>query len=229
MAKILAIETSSQYGGVALIDGENLLAEANYLRKAGHGQSIHRLIAEVCKEGNLELNDLDALAVSNGPGSFTALRIGLATAKGLAYGLNKKLVVLNSLQLLASNVPYFENSLLVPTISIRQGELSALLCRQENQRKITVVQQLEALPFKDYLTLLQKQQQQMIFFGLGARLYRQQIIAELENKAIFLNALYDTVRPAALAYLALEKVIAEDFSDPFEVKPIYLGQGQVRT
>lgn len=86
--KILAIEASGLVASVALIENDKLVAEYTINNKLTHSQTIMPMIEEICNLTELELSTIDYIACSSGPGSFTGLRIGAATAKGLALGLN---------------------------------------------------------------------------------------------------------------------------------------------
>ncbi len=102
MAKILLIETASEVCGAAIaIDGRTL-ALAEDADQARHAERLTLLIAECCRQAGLNLSDLDAVAVSRGPGSYTALRVGVSTAKGICFALDKPLITVDTLQALAA-------------------------------------------------------------------------------------------------------------------------------
>jgi tRNA threonylcarbamoyladenosine biosynthesis protein TsaB len=103
--KILALDTASTTGSVALVDGSVLVAEMLLNVKATHSERLLDQVFQVLQAGSLTLADLDLLAVVHGPGSFTGLRIGLATAKGLAQALKLPLIGVSALQLVAMNLP----------------------------------------------------------------------------------------------------------------------------
>lgn len=103
--KILALDTASATGSVALQDGHRLVAETLLNIKAVHSERLLVQVQQVLQAGNLALDELDLIAVVRGPGSFTGLRIGLATAKGLAQAARLPLIGISSLQLLAMNLP----------------------------------------------------------------------------------------------------------------------------
>ena len=103
--KILALDTASATGSVALLDGSKLVAESLLNIKAVHSERLLDQVQQVLQAGKLTLEELDLIAVVRGPGSFTGLRIGLATAKGLAQAANLQVLGVSSLQLLAMNLP----------------------------------------------------------------------------------------------------------------------------
>jgi tRNA threonylcarbamoyladenosine biosynthesis protein TsaB len=103
--KILAIDTAAQTGSVALLHGQTLVAESLVNVQATHSELLLDQIDQALRLAGLVLSDLDLIAAVRGPGSFTGLRIGLATANGLAQALGLKLIGVSSLQLLAMNLP----------------------------------------------------------------------------------------------------------------------------
>lgn len=102
MSLILSIETSTPLCSVAIHSEGKLLATKETLEEGGHGKRLTRLIEAACEEANLTIKNMDAIAISIGPGSYTGLRIGLATAKGLCFGLEKPLISLNTLKIMAN-------------------------------------------------------------------------------------------------------------------------------
>lgn len=123
MVHILSIETSTPICSVAVhTDGE--LRSLVELKEAGaHAERLILLVEKVLKEGKIGFQDLDAIAVSEGPGSYTGLRIGVSTAKGLAFGLGKPLIGINTLQALASAVSLEEGELVIPVLDARRMEV----------------------------------------------------------------------------------------------------------
>ena len=106
--KILALETSGSNCSVALIDEEKVIADFNCNTGTTHSQNLMPMLEQVQKFSEVSLDDIDYFASSIGPGSFTGLRIGIATIKGMALSLNKKVLAVPSLVGLAYNVPYFD-------------------------------------------------------------------------------------------------------------------------
>lgn len=124
---VLAIETATELAGVALADGSGVLASVTVGRGRRHGESIAPAVEFVCARAGVELGDLDALAVDVGPGLFTGLRVGVATAKALAFGVGLPVVTATSLELLALAATRIapaggrEAPLMVPVVDARRG------------------------------------------------------------------------------------------------------------
>src|SRR3990167_786448 len=107
--KVLSIETSSSVGGVALLDGDRLVDEVTFEKGMIHGRELTPSIQNICERNGVKLNEMSLIGVDIGPGSYTGLRVGLATAKGLVYALNKTgaqtvLVGVSSLEAMAENI-----------------------------------------------------------------------------------------------------------------------------
>lgn len=126
MALILNIETSTNTCSIALAENENLLSIKEAHNIQSHASLITLFINEVFESANKKINDLDAVAVSIGPGSYTGLRIGLSSAKGLCYALNIPLITVDTLESLAHGMVsnhFDENGLYIPLIDARRSEV----------------------------------------------------------------------------------------------------------
>ena len=125
MSLILSLDTSTQNCSVALHENGQLITQELVSEEGSHSKALTLLIEKVMKAAGLELSELSAVAVSNGPGSYTGLRIGLATAKGICFALDKPLICLPTLQVLASAVDATAGSLLLPLLDARRMEVYA--------------------------------------------------------------------------------------------------------
>ncbi|TNF41016.1 MAG: tRNA (adenosine(37)-N6)-threonylcarbamoyltransferase complex dimerization subunit type 1 TsaB [Cytophagales bacterium] len=123
MAKILSIETATSVCSVAIHANGELISLAEVSEQGAHAQKLMPLIDQVLMESGMDYSELDAIAVSEGPGSYTGLRIGVSTAKGLAYGLDKPLIGINTLKALASAVLAEEGEVVLPIMDARRMEI----------------------------------------------------------------------------------------------------------
>jgi tRNA threonylcarbamoyladenosine biosynthesis protein TsaB len=175
MALILNIETSTTVCSVCISKDGNVQSYRESKDEKTHAKLLTVFIDEIIKEQNLEFDDLDAIAVSMGPGSYTGLRIGVSTAKGLCYAKDLPLIAVNTLQSMAKgivtkiknddlDITNFENSILVPMIDARRMEVysSFFDANGETTREIKA----EIIDENSYQDILSKQQ--MIFFGDGS-------------------------------------------------------------
>ena len=113
--KILALDSSSLVASVAIITDDILTAEYTINYKKTHSQTLLPMLDEMAKNIDLDLNSIDAIAIASGPGSFTGLRIGAATAKGLGLALNKPIIAVPTLEAMAYNIYTFDR-FIVPII-----------------------------------------------------------------------------------------------------------------
>ena len=120
--KLLAVDVSSVSGSVALFDEEELVAEFNLHLGGRHSATLLTAIDRVCSAGNIEVGEVDAFAVTNGPGSFTGLRVGISVVKGLAWSAGKPVVGVSTLMALAMNVPC-AGGIIAPVLNARRGEV----------------------------------------------------------------------------------------------------------
>ena len=120
--KILAIDSSGLVASVALLEDDTLLAEYTVNYKKTHSQTLLPMLDAIVQMIDLDLNSIDAIAVSKGPGSFTGLRIGSATAKGLGLALEKPLIEVPTVDALAYNL-YDAEGLVVPMMDARRAQV----------------------------------------------------------------------------------------------------------
>lgn len=218
MALILNIETATEICSVALAQDGKLLS----IRESGgsytHSENITVFIDEVIREAGVSLNEIDAVAVSKGPGSYTGLRIGVSTAKGLCFALNKPLIAVNTLLSLSNNFltrnpkPETRN-LLCPMLDARRMEV---YCALYDSALYDVVQTaaviVEKNSFADFLKT-----NKIYFFGNGSMKCKS--VLQHPN-AIFVEDVY----PSASAMASLsEKLFSENkLEDTAYFEPFYL-------
>lgn len=221
MALILSLETSIEACSVALHKQGELLAEAAIKEPQAHASKLSLLIQEVLSKANVSSDSLQAIAVSLGPGSYTGLRIGVSTAKGLCYALNIPLIAVNTLHLLAFQVQQQvdRQSLLCPMIDARRMEVYSIVY----DASLTPLQPVKAevideLSYAELLSL-----QPISFFGNGAEKCKA-VIAH--HNARFIHG----VEPLAtsLGVIAATKYAKAEFEDLVRVEPFYLKEFQVK-
>ncbi len=216
MPLILSIETSTKVCSVALHRGETLLASSEILIERSHSKFITVLIEQLFTHSGEKTADLDAVAVSKGPGSYTGLRIGVSTAKGLCYALEKPLIAIGTLESMAYEVNRFNSTkaLLCPMIDARRMEVycalydSALTCVEEVHAKI-----IEREAFEELLA-----KQKLLFFGDGSGKCKE-FLGTYANAVFIENVFPSAVNIGALALQAFE---AKRFEDVAYFEPFYL-------
>lgn len=182
------------------------------------------LIEHVVKMANLTYQDLSAIAVAKGPGSYTGLRIGVSTAKGLCYTLEKPLIAINTLEAMAYQIQLTDHStLLCSMIDARRMEVYCAVYEGITKKEVEPTQAkiIDETSFADLL-----ENHKIIFFGDGAE--KCQKVFEGNPNAIFLE---QNIYPSAktLGILAFEKFMNEDFEDVAEFEPYYLKEFMATT
>lgn len=214
--KILSIETATTVCSVALtLNGSTLAGEKLFVEKS-HSSLLTVVIQQLMLQVGVKMSELDAIAVSKGPGSYTGLRIGVSTAKGLCYALNKPLIAINTLKAMAHEVNNFNhnNALLCPMIDARRMEVyTALYDPGLNQLEPTTARILEENSY--YETLLQND---VFFFGNGSDKFKN--LLQNKTKAYFINEI--TPSASSVGELATAEFEKQNFEDIAYFEPFYL-------
>ncbi|HET8838774.1 MAG TPA: tRNA (adenosine(37)-N6)-threonylcarbamoyltransferase complex dimerization subunit type 1 TsaB [Flavobacteriaceae bacterium] len=214
MPTILCLETATTNCSVALERNGNLLAvredgDKNY----SHAEKLHLFIQEVLNEAKLKPQELDAVAFSMGPGSYTGLRIGAAAAKGLCFSLDIPLISVSTLFSLAIQIEIPENAVVVPMLDARRMEVySAVFDSNGKQIRETRAEILNENSFSDYLNA-----EKVYFLGNGVEKFQQ--LMEHPN-AVFVLDKFPSARQ--MLFEAEEKFSKNQFEDVAYFEPFYL-------
>ena len=215
--KILAVDTATQSCSVAVTNGGALCAELTTVRNQTHSKHLMGLIHSVLEIAGFSVADLDGLAVTVGPGSFTGLRIGISTIKGFAHALDKPVVGVSSLKALAWQcaAPAY---LICPLIDARKGEVyCATYCLSGNQ----LIQQTGARAMSPE-AFLAEIKTPCIFIGSGAQLYHHRIDTALGSLAHFVPGEQNIIRASSVAILSMPRFEAKDTEEAAELLPHYI-------
>ena len=174
--KILGLDSSGIVASVAVVEDEILTAEYTVNYKKTHSQTLLPMLDEVAKMTELDLDTVDAIAVAGGPGSFTGLRIGSATAKGLGLALKKPLISVPTVEALAYNL-YDTQGLICPIMDARRNQVYTGIYRFKDHRLQTVEDQM-AVPIEELLAKLEQYGERVTFLGDGVPVFRK-LIQEL--------------------------------------------------
>jgi tRNA threonylcarbamoyladenosine biosynthesis protein TsaB len=216
MSLILSIDTSTKVCSVALHQNGKLLAISELFTEKSHSGMLTTLCENVVNYTGFSLNQLDAIAVAKGPGSYTGLRIGVSTAKGLCFALDKPLIAVNTLEAMAYQVKDFYDAthLLCPMIDARRMEVYCqVIDNQMNNITETEAKIIEDESFSDILT-----NQKIVFFGDGSAKCQEKITHE---NAVFLNT---EITPSAktIGVLATNLFEKSLFENVVTFEPFYL-------
>ena len=208
--KILGIDSSSLVAGVALVEDDILIAEYTTNFKKTHSQTLLPMIDEITRMTETDLSTIDAIAVTGGPGSFTGLRIGSATAKGLGFALKKPIVNVKTLDAMAYNL-YDSSRWICPIMDARRNQVyTGIFCFQNGEMKTILPQCAIALEeLLDQLTDLEKEEKKGIaFLGDGVPVYRDKINAYMNDKLgyepQYVGAHLNRQKAGSVAALAVE-------------------------
>ena len=197
--KILGLDSSGIVASVAIVEDENLIAEYTVNYKKTHSQTLLPMLDELAKMTELDLDSVDAIAVAAGPGSFTGLRIGSATAKGLGLALKKPLAEIPTVDALAYNL-YDAKGLICPIMDARRNQVYTGIYRFEEHQLVTVEGQM-AVPMTELIRKLNERGEEVIFLGDGVPVCGQTIAENLKVPYSFAPAHVNKQRAAAVAAL----------------------------
>jgi tRNA threonylcarbamoyladenosine biosynthesis protein TsaB len=216
MNYILHINTALETASVSLaINGAMILERRNDVQKE-HASFLHLAIAEVIQEAGITLKNLDAVAVIHGPGSYTGLRVGLAAAKGICYGLSVPLITVNTLEWMAGACKNEEADLFCPMIDARRMEVFTALYN----RSLEEISPPSSLILQPEIFFEELETNKIIFFGNGA----QKFSTLLSHK----NATFKTLDAGAYEFASIswkryQNGLFADlaYSEPLYVKAFY--------
>lgn len=214
---ILAIETATMLGSVALFEGDELLGLLEYRRAKSHARLLAPMISTLLKDLEVERSQLSAIAVAKGPGSYTGLRVGVSTAKGLCMALDKPLLSINSLEGLAWKVQSLAKRLdafICPMIDARRMEVYCQVFNADIQPLHEPMAKIvEEGAFGEILA-----QKKVIFLGDGAAKC-EEILTQSPNAIVLPSGLSSA---ADMGKALHQKFQAEEFEDLMTFEPFYL-------
>jgi len=211
---ILNIETATKNCSVSLSDKEEILAikelnDGNY----SHSENLHVFIESVLNSLDKSMSDIDAVAVSKGPGSYTGLRIGVSAAKGFCFSLEIPLISVSTLASLAHSIAIEKDAFIVPLLDARRMEVySAVFNSNYHQIREVKAEVIESTSFKDFLEM-----GKVYFLGDGAEKCKELL---KHKNAVFLNEYFPSAKQ--MATLAYTKYKKNDIEDVAYFEPFYL-------
>jgi tRNA threonylcarbamoyladenosine biosynthesis protein TsaB len=195
---ILGIESSSLVASVAVVTDQVLIAEYTVNFKKTHSQTLLPMLDEIVNMVEFDLDTIDAIAVSGGPGSFTGLRIGSATGKGLGLALNKPLISVPTVDAMAYNL-YGCASLVCPIMDARRDQVYTGI--YDNKNGFSIVKESCAMDIKELIMELNEAGEKVIFLGDGVPVYKKQIEELMTVPFSFAPAHLSRQRGSAVAAL----------------------------
>ncbi|WP_142413217.1 tRNA (adenosine(37)-N6)-threonylcarbamoyltransferase complex dimerization subunit type 1 TsaB [Hathewaya massiliensis] len=223
--KILSLDSATESASCALLDDEKLLGEITFNYKKQHSIITMPMIDSLLKNTGTDIKDIDGFVVSKGPGSFTGLRIGMATIKGLSQGLNKPLISISSLDALAHNLAFSEGIICPIMDALRNNVYTALYKFEEN--KLVRLSDYMAIHIDELLEKLKKYDSKVIFIGDGTYKFKDYLVEKTEGLNIgFAPTSLNLVKASSLGELGLNHLKNEEDENIFSMAPIYLRKSQ---
>lgn len=206
--KIMAVDTATTSCSVAIVDKKSIRAELTLVKGQTHSKHLMDMIDTVLDLSGIKISDIDGFATSSGPGSFTGLRIGISTVKGLAAASGKPMVGISTLEVLAMQVS-FSPYLICPLLDASRGEVyfsryrfvSGHLKREIPERVFPADKAVSDLD------------ESCIFVGNGALLYKKMLLDKLGKRALFTEIPQNVIKASTLAYLGMKRFEGNDTDD----------------
>lgn len=215
--KILAVDTATRSCSVAVVDKDSLLAEITLVSGQTHSMHIMEMIETVIAKAGLAVSELDGFAVTRGPGSFTGLRIGISSVKGLAAASGKPLVGVSSLDALAYQFSW-SSSLVCPFLDARKGEVYFSRYRFENG----ILKHKIADQVSNPVNAVEEIKEPCVFVGEGALTYKKLIIEKMGELAKFVPSGQNAIRALNVGLLGMERFEKNDTDDVADFVPKYI-------
>ena len=221
--KVLGIDTSSNATSIAVIEDNKLICEYTINTKTTHSQKLMPMIENMLKISEVNVNDMDMIAICQGPGSFTGLRIGMATAKALSHVNNLPIVGVNSLELLAGNMDLSDKKI----CSILDAQRTQVYMGQykfENN-KLVEIKSVDVVEIDELLEELKSSNEEWILVGEAVYKYEDKI-KEIENICVPAPS-HNVNKASSLCTIAMNKYDQNiDVYDCYTINPVYIRKSQ---
>ena len=227
--KVLGIETATMMVGVAILDERGLVAEYRIEAARSRSERLIPMIDRVLKDSHWCPEDLGGIAISIGPGSFTGLRIGVSTAKGLAFALGLPVVGVSTLEVLASSGAVGRSGYpICPVMHAKRQEVYAALFRARAEGRLERITEEEAITPASLIEKVVALREPIFFLGTGALLYEAELSERLGDQAIFVSRVDPYPLPSIVAELGMKRLLnGED--EVSSLVPVYLSRYEPRS
>ena len=225
--KILGIDSSGLVASVAIVEDDRVVAEYNLQYKITHSQTLLPMLEEIRNRIHLDMQTIDAIAVAAGPGSFTGLRIGAATVKGLGLALGKPIIPVPTLEGMAYNC-YGTDLLVCPIMDARRNQVytGLYIFEKEDRIRMKSVMEQTAVGFDELAAKLNVLGREVLFLGDGVPVFAEAMKELLRIPYYFAPAHMNRQRAASVAALGKEKFEQGIFEDAADHAPEYLRLSQ---
>jgi tRNA threonylcarbamoyladenosine biosynthesis protein TsaB len=215
---ILAVDTSTQTGSVAVLNGDKVLADVAVTSRETHAKRLLSAIDATLGMIDQTVADCDGFAVTTGPGSFTGLRIGISTVKGLGFATGKPVAGVSTLDALIYQFPSFPH-LICPILDARKGQIYTALYESTGQMKWKKVVEDCAIEPGEWLKQVSAP---CLFVGNGTSVYAELITKTLGDLAYFAPAYMNRVRASVVGYIGMKQILDGQTTDVDQLVPNYI-------
>lgn len=222
--KILGLDSSGLVASAALVSDGILTAEYTIHNKKTHSQTLMPMIAEMLSMAGTEPGELNAVAVSEGPGSFTGLRIGASIAKGLAWTLKIPIIPVSSLMGLAANVET-PGQIVCPIMDARRNQVYTAVYETTEILPVQLAEP-DVIPIEDALARAEQAGEQIVFLGDGVPVFRTQILEKIGNRCRFVSPTRRYQSAASIALLGQYLYEKKAYVQAEQFAPVYLRKSQ---
>lgn len=222
--KVLAIESASVTASCAVSDDDTVIGEFSLSHKKTHSEKLMPLIESLINELGLKLQNIDVIAISEGPGSYTGLRIGAAIAKSLAYAEGIHIANVPTMKSLAFNV-YYEDRFIVPIMDAKAGRIYTGIYKWNNENIMTVMKQFPC-NIEELIEKLNSLNEIIILNGDGSVNYRNLLEDKLDRNPLFSPKYCNYLKASSLAILGYEMALRGETVTASEFIPKYLRLSQ---
>ena len=221
---ILSIDSSTPVAGISVSDGNKLLGEVMINTQNTHSEKLMPMVQQILNDLQMSIQQIDAVAVTCGPGSFTGLRIGMATAKGIVQGGNKKLIAIPTLDCLAQNLKHYPG-VICPIMNAQKKQVYTAIYRTAEGKleRLSDYQAIEADKLAEQLLTLNET---VWFTGDGVEAFADVFKEKLGDRCRLADGNTVLPRAGALAMLAAERAEKEEFDDLYQAELIYIRKSE---
>jgi len=220
---ILSVDTATESATCAVMNNEKLLGEIVFNYKKQHSVILMEMIDSLLKNLKLDISDIDGFVVSKGPGSFTGLRIGASTVKGLSQGTKKPFVGISTLDSLAYNLAYTPG-IICPILDALRGNVYTALYEFENETLVIKSDYL-VIAIDDLIKIINEKRMPVCFVGDGVLLFKDILKANIKNSS-FAPMHLNVARASSMAELGVKKLEKNICDDIYSFAPFYLRKSQ---
>lgn len=223
--RILGFDSSGLVASVAVVEEDTLIAEYTMNHKKTHSQTLMPMLDEMLEMAEVSIETIEAIAVAAGPGSFTGLRIGSATVKGLALALDIPVVSVPTLEAMAYNL-WGSDSLICPIMDARRNQVyTGLYSFDEEDQIVTELDQVP-MDMDDLIKLLNQKDRKVVFLGDGVVPYQEKITAGMKVPYTFAPAHMNRQRAGSVAACGILRYRKGLYENGDDHKPVYLRVSQ---